>query len=155
MACACKSDVPQRRVLCDDECPALRLIHAHSRTVREFLGFVEHLGSGQLCGILRFGIPRREILVLFETDFFRVEETALLVSIMDSLTSLPKTGRNFRFREAVVSTLLAQCQRRVLSDDLWARFSEEQQACLLRAYARQSATSHPRAQIAASHSDFA
>jgi hypothetical protein len=94
-------------------------------------------------------------IVLFETDFFRVEETALLVSIMDSLTSLPKTGRNFRFREAVVSTLLAQCQRRVLSDDLWARFSEEQQACLLRAYARQSATSHPRAQIAASHSDFA
>jgi hypothetical protein len=94
-------------------------------------------------------------IILFGMEFFRVEETELLVFIMDSLTSLPETERNFRFREAVVSTLLAQCQRRVLSDDLWARFSEEQQECLLRAYARQSTTPPPRVQIAAAHSDFA
>ena len=94
-------------------------------------------------------------IILFKMEFFQVEETALLVFIMDSLTSMRQTGRNFRLREAVVSTLLAQCQRRVLSDDLWALFSEEQQECLLRAYARQSATSHPQAQIAASHSNFA
>lgn len=73
---------------------------------------------------------------------------------MDSLTSLPETGRNFGFRE-VDSTLLAQYRQRVLSDDLWARFSEEQQECLLRAYARQGTTSPPRVQIAAAHSDFA
>jgi hypothetical protein len=85
-------------------------------------------------------------IILFGTEFFRVEETELLVFIMDSLSSLPKTGRNFRFREAVVSTLLAQCERRVLSDDLWARFSKEQQECLLRAYARQSTTSPARVQ---------
>ena len=94
-------------------------------------------------------------IILLGTEFFRVEETELLVFIMDSLASLPETGRNFRFREAVVSTLLAQCRRRVLSDDLWARFSEEQQEWLLRAYARQSTTSSPRVQIAAAHSDFA
>jgi len=93
-------------------------------------------------------------IILFGTEFFRVEETELLV-FMDSLTSLPETRRNFRFREAVVSTLLAQCRQRVLSDDLWARFSEEQQECLLRAYARQSTTSPPRVQIATAHSDFA
>jgi hypothetical protein len=94
-------------------------------------------------------------IILFKMEFFQVEETALLVFIMDSLTSMRQTGHNFRLREAVVSTLLAQCQRRVLSDDLWALFSEEQQECLLRAYARRNATSHPQAQIAASHSNFA
>jgi hypothetical protein len=47
-------------------------------------------------------------IILFGTEFFRVEETELLVFIMDNLTSLPETERNFRFREAIVSILLAQ-----------------------------------------------